>query len=78
MSTEPFFSKLTIENPKRHADVATENRLFAYYAGYSSAFTTKLLDSTNLERDTVWDCPGSADTAYGCPVAFKLIRANLS
>ncbi len=53
MTTTPFFSGLTIENPKRHADVASDNRLFPYYAGYSSGFASKLLDSTKLEKNVV-------------------------
>jgi SAM-dependent methyltransferase len=81
MSTEPFFSKLTIENPKRHADVATENRLFPYYAGYSSAFTTKLLDSTNLERDTVvldpWNGAGTTIQAAS-KLGLKAVGVDLN
>jgi len=50
----PVFERLAIVNPKRHADIAYfDSDLFPYYAGYSAAFTTQLLQSADLTEEAL-------------------------
>jgi DNA modification methylase len=68
-----FFRDLVVTNPKRHADSSDEDRLFPYYAGYSPAFTTKLLKSAGLDRDaTVLDPWNGAGTTLQAAYSLGL------
>src|SRR5258705_324640 len=77
----PSFSKLTISNPKRHADLSDESRLFPYYAGYSSAFTSELLKSATLSQDALvvdpWNGAGTT-TAAAKKLGLKAIGIDLN
>ncbi len=63
------FESLVVANPKRHADVSEDSRLFPYYAGYSSAFTSSLLQSSKLLKNSVvldpWNGAGTTTQAAG-------------
>ena len=50
---------LRVTNPKRYADVQTSERLFPYYAGYSTGFIEELLRSVELSKESLTVDPWS-------------------
>lgn len=66
---ETHYPHVEIDNPKVYADSATSQdaRLFPYYAGYSSSFTTNLLRTLQLKKGSIildpWNGSGTTTTS---------------
>jgi DNA modification methylase len=83
ITRKTFFTNAVISNPKLKQKFSSkfDSSLFPYYAGYSDCFAHDLIQSLNLERESLiydpWNGSGTTTTA-AARLGFSAVGCDLN